>query len=248
MKNTFLLALLLSVLFSVNAIGQNQNKYLNLNPGSDSNPKLISDLKPNKEFSYSLKKGFYVKTPEDDSSQVSNGKNKVQKLSMGGLFLAPNIGISYPLGTFASNSGVGFVWGAKLEFAFSKLYPFVPGLIIESQDYKGAAGFISNNLLTDFSTEVLYYGGSIDIILNKFLRSDFTTPVFSGEVKFATITRTITPDVSIEDIQANESLLTFSTGLAFTLYVVDLGIKYTYADVYSNLNLQMKVHFPLFKF
>ncbi|HMQ68691.1 MAG TPA: hypothetical protein PKA90_06815 [Ignavibacteria bacterium] len=201
-----------------------------------------------KNYSYTLKDGLTVDAAKDDSAVVSNDRSRKQKINIGGLFLAPNIGIAYPLGTFASNSGVGFVWGAKLEFAFSKLYPFVPGVVFESQDFKGAAGFISNNLLTGFSTDVIYYGGSIDIILNKFIKSDFTTPVFTGEVKYASVTRNISPDVTIEGITDNESLLTFSTGLVFTLYVFDLGIKYTYADVYSNLNLQLKVHFPLVKF
>ena len=215
---------------------------------NNSYPDLKSESRSLKRYSYSLKDGLTVNYAGDDSAQVSNGKSTVQKISLGGLFLAPNIGITYPLGTFASNSGVGFVWGAKLEFAFSKLYPFVPGIVFESQDYKGAAGFISNNLLTGFSTDVIYFGGSIDIILNKFIKSDFTTPVFTGEVKYASVTRNISPDVTIEGIPDNESLLTFSTGLVFTLYVFDLGIKYTYADVYSNLNLQLKVHFPVVKF
>lgn len=232
MPKLFLSALLLSVLFSANVFSQNLNK-LNF----------IYKDQPN-----SLKDGFFVSLSKDDTSKVSNGRNKVQNMNVSGLFLSPNIGIGYPLGTFASNSGVGFVWGAKLEFAFSKLYPFVPGLIFESQSYNGAAGFISNNLLTSFSTDIIYYGGSIDIILNKFIRSDFTTPVFSGEIKYATVTRTVSPDVPLEGISDNESLISFSAGLAFTLYVFDLGIKYTYADVYSNLALQLKVHFPLVKF
>jgi hypothetical protein len=226
MTKTFLFVILLSVFFSGDLFSQNLNN----------------------RTSFTLKNGFEAKSLQDDSAEVSNGKYKVQKVNLGGLFLAPNLGIAYPLGTFASNSGVGFIWGAKLEFAFSKLYPFVPGLVFESHSYPGAAGFISNNLLTSFSTDVVYYGASIDIILNKFIRSDFTTPVLNGEIKYASVSRTVSPDVPLEGIQVNESLLTFSGGLTFTLYIFDIGVKYTYADVYSNLDLQLKVHFPLIKF
>lgn len=184
----------------------------------------------------------------DDTSVVINGKNKVQTVYIGGIFISPNIGVAFPLGEFNGSAGTGIIFGAKLEFAFSRLYPFVFGFVYEGQNFKGNSGFINNNLLTSFTTDVTYIGGSIDVILNKFIKSNFTTPVLSAEVKYASVKRNIQPDVTIPGIVPEQSLLTYSAGLAFTIYIFDINTKYTYAAEYSNLNFQLRFHFPLIKF
>lgn len=196
------------------------------------------------KFKYSLHKDKIVQ----DSTEKAYTKNKTQTVKIGGIFISPNVGLCYPLGSFKGNSGIGVVYGAKLEFAFSKLYPFVLGFIYEGQTNKGNSGFMNNNLLTTFQTQVSYLGGSLDFILNKILKSNFTTPVLSLEVKYAKVTRDIVPDTPLPNISADQSLITFSGGLAFTLYIFDINTKYTYAAEYSTLDFQLRFHFPVIKF
>ncbi len=183
-----------------------------------------------------------------DTVVKAKEKSKTQSVNIGGIFISPNVGLCYPLGSFEGNSGIGSVYGVKLEFALSRLYPFVFGLIYEGQTNKGNSGFMNNNLLTTFQTKATYLGGSFDFILNKLLKSDFTTPVLSLEVKYAKFTRDIVPDTPLPNISADQSLITFSGGIAFTLYIFDLNTKYTYAAEYSNLDFQIRFHFPVIKF
>lgn len=204
----------------------------------------ISESQTERRLIYSLQRDRIL---QDTTVKVKE-KNKTQSVNIGGIFISPNVGLSYPLGSFKGNSGIGSVYGAKLEFAFSKFYPFVFGLIYEGQTNKGNSGFMNNNLLTTFQTKATYLGGSLDYILNKILKSDFTTPVLSLEVKYAKFTRDIVPDTPLPNISADQSLITFSGGIAFTLYIFDLYTKYTYAAEYSNLDFQIRFHFPVIKF
>ncbi|MBK8552044.1 MAG: hypothetical protein IPL53_13665 [Ignavibacteria bacterium] len=183
-----------------------------------------------------------------DTNKVEKEKTKTQSINIGGIFISPSVGLAFPLGVFSSNVGTGTAYGAKLEFAFMKLYPFVVSAVYEGQKYKGNAGFMNNNLLTEFSTNVAYFGGSLDIILNKFLKSDFTTPILSLEIKYAKVSRDVAPDTPLPGISFDQSLLTYSGSLAFTIYVFDLATKYTLAGEYSNLNFQIRFHFPVVKF
>ncbi|MEO8666647.1 MAG: hypothetical protein ABI462_14230, partial [Ignavibacteria bacterium] len=142
----------------------------------------------------------------------------------------------------------GFVYGAKFELAYSRLYPFVFGFVYESQKNKGNSDFTTVNSLTQFDTKLTSLGGSLDIILNKFIKSDFTTTIFSVEVKYAKVVRSIVPAQTLPDITTDESLLTYSAGLGFTIYVFDLSGRYTFAKDFSNLAFQMKLHLPIIRF
>ncbi len=53
---------------------------------------------------------------------------------------------------------------------------------------------------------------------------------------------------SVPEILRDESLLTYTAGLVFTIYVFDLSGKYTYAKDYTNLSFQIRFHFPIIKF
>ncbi|MEP7146334.1 MAG: hypothetical protein ABI792_04950 [bacterium] len=182
----------------------------------------------------------------EDSNKISRGQ--VQKVNIGGLFVAPYVGASFPLGNFGNYSKSGIVYGAKFELAYSRLYPFVFGFVYEVQKNKGNSDFTTVNLLTQFDTKITSIGGSLDIILNKFIRSDFTTAIFSTEIKYAKVKRAITPSVTLPGIVSEESLLTYSAGLGFTIYILDLSGRYTFAKNFSNLTFQAKLHLPLIRF
>ncbi len=183
-----------------------------------------------------------------DTDRVEKSKSKTQAGKINGVFISPVVGLAFPLGTFAGNSGNGFSYGAKIEFALIKLYPFVVGFVYEGQEYKGDPGFMNNNLLTTLTTNITYFGGSLDLILSKFLKSDFTTPILSLEIKYAQMTRDVAPDTPVSGIVFDQSLITYSGSLALTIYIFDLVTKYTYAGEYTNLNFQLRFHFPLIKF
>ncbi|MBK6876359.1 MAG: hypothetical protein IPG99_07870 [Ignavibacteria bacterium] len=185
---------------------------------------------------------------QDDSQKVTPKKTSSQKTNIGGVFLSPTVGVAFPTGKFGELSNSGFYYGFKLEFGFIKLYPFVFGVIYEGQSNGGNAEFTTSNFLTQFDTDITYMGGSVDIILNKYIKSNFTIPVFTLELKYANIKRTLTPDNVVPEIPREDSKFTYSLGLAFTLYVFDVGGKYTFAGDYSNLTFNARIHIPLFKF
>ena len=108
MTKTFLFVILLSVFFSGDLFSQNLNN----------------------RTSFTLKNGFEAKSLQDDSAEVSNGKYKVQKVNLGGLFIAPNLGIAYPLGTFASNSGVDLSGAQNLNLHSVNCIRLYPDLFL----------------------------------------------------------------------------------------------------------------------
>jgi hypothetical protein len=185
-----------------------------------------------------------------DTNDNKIGKNSVQKVNIGGLFVAPTLGASFPEGTFGNFSNSGFLYGAKFELAYSRLYPFVFGFVYEYQKNPGDPTFMNNYFLTSFNTDITWLGGSLDLILNKYFKSNFTIPIFSIEIKYASVNRQISP-VPLEPIPGvtlEQSLLTYSVGLGFTIYVFDLSGKYTFAQDFSTLTFQGRIHLPIIKF
>lgn len=196
----------------------------------------------------SLKENSFKLHEQSDSQKVAPKKTTAQKTNIGGLFISPTLGVSFPVGKFGELSNSGFFYGFKLELGFSKLYPFIFGFIYEKQSNPGNADFTTANFLTQFDTDITYIGGSVDIILNKNLKSNFTTPVLSLEVKMADIKRTVTPDNVVTEIPREDSKFAYAVGLAFTLYVLDVGGKYTFAGDYSNLTFSARFHLPVIRF
>ena len=185
---------------------------------------------------------------KDDSATVKSGKSKTQKISFGGIFISPSIGGSFPIGSFANYSKSGFIYGFKAEIAFNKLYPFVFGIVYENQNNPGNPEFTSTNILNTYDTKISSIGGSLDFILNKYIKSNFTSPVITLEIKYTSIKKDISPITTNPDIPGDKNLITYSAGLGFTIYVLDLVSKYTFASEYSNLNFQARIHIPLFRF
>lgn len=203
------------------------------------------DLSLNKS---KIKYSFQTDKLFKDTIKTAPGKSKVKKLSFGGIFISPNLGVAFPVGVYGDSSISGFLYGAKIEIGFSKLYPFVLGFVYENQKNSASPEFINSRFLTQFETEIVSLGGSLDILLNKYIKSNFTTPIFSLEIKYATITRQVSPAEPLPGIVMDESLLTYSAGLGFTIYVFDLSTKFTFANDYSSLIFQAKFHFPIVNF
>lgn len=186
-----------------------------------------------------------------DTTENPFEKSQVQKANVGGLFVTPTVGISFPEGTFSNYSNSGFLYGVKIEIAYSRLYPFVFGFVYEHQNNAGDPNFMNTNSLAEFDTDISYVGGSVDFILNKYIKSNFTIPVLTAEIKYASVTRTVNPPFELSPdlgVTLEENLLTYTAGLGFTIYIFDITGKYTVAGDFSNLTIQTRLHFPLITF
>lgn len=198
---------------------------------------------------YNFLKDGKNKLTKDDSSKIISGKNSVKKVNSGGIFLAPYIGYAIPTGLFGDQSNTGFLWGVKVELAYSKLYPLIFGFIYENQSIPGNPEFTTTNSLTSFETDMNNIGGSVDLLLNKYIKSNFTSLILSVEVKYSKVVRTITSNIAqLEELPGDENLLIWTAGLGFTIYVFDLGGRYTYAEKFSNISFLMRIHIPVVKF
>lgn len=189
------------------------------------------------------------KIKKDDSTTSISGRSKVKKPNYGGIFLAPYIGFAIPTGIFGDQSNTGFLWGVKVEIAYSKLYPFVLGFVYENQSIPGNPEFTTTNSLTSFQTDMNNIGGSVDFLLNKYIKSNFTSIIMTFEVKYSKVVRTITSNITeLEELPGDENLLIFTAGVGLTIYVFDIGGRYTYADHFSNVAFQMRIHIPVVRF
>jgi hypothetical protein len=165
-----------------------------------------------------------------------------------GIFLAPDFGFNFPMGSFADKSAIAVNYGARIEYASLAIYPFIPFAGINMQKHNGSDAYMTENLLNYFDTEILSVGGGVYFLANKYLRSNFTSPFLVGEVKYYNITRTLDPDKELEGVVKSESKIIFSAGLGFTLYIFDIISAYDFAGEYSNLNIRMQIHIPVIRF
>ncbi|HRE41057.1 MAG TPA: hypothetical protein PLG90_06970 [Ignavibacteria bacterium] len=172
----------------------------------------------------------------------------LQTPNVGGIFISPNLGFSFPLKAFGENSKSGFSLGARLEFASTKIYPFVIAGTFEHTTYPGSEEFKSRNFLNSASTTVTSIGGGVDIILTKFIKTDFTIPILGLEAKMLNIQRKIDPEANNPGLPLNESILAYGGSLGFTIFVFDIVTGYTYAKDYSSINVKFRFHFPVVKF
>ncbi len=166
----------------------------------------------------------------------------------GGIFAAPLFGLSIPIQKLRLNSTSAINFGIRLEYASIHIYPVVIGISIQTQNFKGSDNFKTLNLLDDFQTKVTTFGFGADILLNKYLKTSFTLPFFTVEGKYITVKRIILPDKTIPEIKPDDTLLGFSMGLGFTLYIFDVYGNYTFAKDYSNAAVQLRFHIPVLKF
>jgi hypothetical protein len=90
---------------------------------------------------------------------------------IGGIFISPVIGFEFPIPNFTNLAMNGFSFGARLEYASFKLHPVILGLVYQYQMHKGNEDFITKNLLNSFDLKIHSVGLSIDLLLNKYIKS-----------------------------------------------------------------------------
>ena len=182
-----------------------------------------------------------------DRSQFNRTGEQVS-VSTGGLFVAPFVGFAFPIQEFSNNSKAAFDAGVKLEIAHSSFYPFIIGGIFQYQSHEGTDEIKTVNFLSTFNTEILSFGGSVDFILNKYIKSDFTIPFLTLEVKAMSVTRNIAPANFNPGFETSESVIGITGGVGITLYIFDLYASYTYAGDFSTVGINTRFHYPIFKF
>ncbi len=116
-------------------------------------------------------------------------KKLVTKKTISAIFLGIGGGLSVPLSPFNNNSDVTFGVLGRLEFASTSIFPFVIGAEVDYFSYSGSDEFETQNLLSSFVTKILSYGLNLEYSLAKILRSSFTVPFITIDVKNNQISR-----------------------------------------------------------
>lgn len=193
----------------------------------------------------------YAQDERGEQKTDTTNKNKTYFSSNpkpSGIFIAPTLGFDFPLQEFAGNSKYSISYGAKLEFASLSIYPIVIFGQFQFQNYPGSDAFKTQNLLNSSETKITSFGGGVYVLLNKYLKSNFTMPFLVADVKLYNVKRTISPEKEIEGIKLTDSKVVFSAGLGFTLYIFDIITSYNFAKEYSSLSVKTQFRFPVIKF
>lgn len=178
-------------------------------------------------------------------------KNKVSyKKSISAIFLGIGGGLSMPLAGFKNNSDVTFGILGRLEFSSTSIFPFVIGGEITYFSYNGADGFKTENLLGAFKTKDLAYGLNIEYSLAKLLKSSFTMPFISADVKSHNVKREFDADANLDSLGLvkEESKISVGAGIGFTMFIFDFHIKYNYIKDMSNIGVYTKMKIPVIRF
>lgn len=181
-------------------------------------------------------------------NKIYNINNESASVSAGGLFISPLVGLEFPVGEFNSTANPGIVYGAKLEFASGDIYPFIIGGIFHRQTNKGDEDYKTINRIDKLETTINSFGLSVDFLLNKYFKSDFTIPFVTLEAKYFMIERDISPAIDTLGLETSETIIGVTGGVGFTLYIFDIYGTYTYAKNYSSFAIKTRFHFPLIKF
>ena len=205
---------------------------------------------------------FFIFVTSNCFSQIKNDKySPVSKINydsippadlknsgLNGIFISPILGMEFPVPKFTNTSKSGVTYGVKLEYANFNLYPFILGVIYQYQKNGGDENYLTTNLLNSLDTKINSFGVSIDVILNKYLKSHFTIPFLVMEFKYLSIQKVISPVPNNLNINTSDNTFGITGGLGFTLNIFDIYGTYTYAKDYSSAGLKMRIHFPIIKF
>lgn len=182
---------------------------------------------------------------QQDSIIISK---KLGSANPGGIFISPTLSAVYPSGNFSEIGKIAAQFGVRLEYSSKRIYPFVIGALFEITKHNGKDEYMTANLLTTLSTKTTAIGGSVDIILSKYLKTNFTIPFATLEVKYLNATTSVTPAENVPNLVLNQGEIAYGGGLGFTLYIFDIYAKYSYSKSYSTFSVNTRFHFPIVKF
>lgn len=178
-------------------------------------------------------------------------KKQIQNYNVkkpGGIFIAPVLGAEFPTKGFNSNSKYAFSFGGRLEYASTSIYPFILGATVQYQNHAGSDDYKTLYLINSLNTKITSYGVSVDMILNKFLKSSFTIPFVFIEARSVSVKREVSPVNEYPDLKTTDNTIAFGGGAGFTLYIFDIYASYLSAKEYSTISIKTRFRFPLIKF
>ena len=217
-----LLILFIAVIFAANIYSQSFTKpNLHLNSGSISH------------------NGFYA-----DSLK----KNLVTKRSISALFIGLGGGLGIPTSNFSETANPVFGILGRLEFSSSGIFPFVIGGEVNYYSFNSPDLFRTINLLSSYRTKILAFGLNIDYSLSKLIRSSFTMPFISVDVKSNNIKREFDVNRTFEGLPVTESKVSIGAGIGFTVFIFDFSAKYNYMKDNSFVSVTTKTKFPIIRF
>jgi hypothetical protein len=180
-------------------------------------------------------------------SDTLKGK-KITKRTISALFLSIGGGIAVPLDTFKTYSNVTFGILGRLEFASTSIFPFVIGAQVDYFSYKGQDEYKTINLLSNLKTKILGIGLNIEYSLAKIIKSSFTMPFLSVDVKTNMIKREYDDNRTIENLPREESKISIGAGAGMTIFIFDFVAKYNYMKDNSYVGVYTKIKIPVIKF
>jgi hypothetical protein len=175
-------------------------------------------------------------------------KKTIGKKPISALFLGLGGGINVPLKEFGETTNPTFGILGRLEFSSTGIFPFVIGGEVDYFSYNSPDEFKTINLLSSFRTKILSVGLNIDYSLAKLIRSSFTMPFLSIDVKSNNIKREFDENRSFEGLPATESKISIGAGFGFTLFILDFSVKYNYMKNNSYVGVTAKTKFPVIRF
>ena len=175
-------------------------------------------------------------------------KKLITKRSISALFIGVGGGLCIPMSPFKNYSNVTFGILGRLEFASTAIFPFVIGAQADYFSYNAPDEFKTVNVLTNYKTKILAFGLNIDYSLSKLIRSPFTMPFLTIDVKSNLVKREYDEDRSFADLPREESKISVGAGLGMTLFIFDFIAKYNYMKDNSFIGVYTKTKIPVIRF
>lgn len=175
-------------------------------------------------------------------------KKLVTKRSINAIFIGFGGGLSVPTGKFMETANPSFGIMGRLDFASTGIFPFVISGEVSYYAYNSPDEFRTINLLTGYRTKILSFGINIDYSLSGFIRSSFTMPYLSVDVKSNNIKREFDAGRKLEGLTPTETAVSVGAGVGFTMFILDFTIKYNYLKNNSYVSVTTKTKFPVIRF
>lgn len=175
-------------------------------------------------------------------------KNLITKRSISALFIGLGGGIGVPVSKFTETANPVFGLLGRLEFSSTGIFPFVIGGEVNYYSFNSPDEFRTINLLSSYRTKILAIGLNIDYSLAKLVRSSFTMPFLSVDVKSNNIKRDYDIDTTLTGYAKTESKISIGAGIGFTVFIFDFSVKYNYMKDNSFVAVTAKTKFPIIRF
>ncbi len=184
----------------------------------------------------------------DNAIQPDTNVKKSKNVSIAGIFLSIGGGLGIPLQTFKETASPTFGALARLEYSSTSIFPLVIGVEADIFSYNAPDEFKTINVINGFKTKIFSYGLNIEYNLTRILKSSYTMPFITIDVKNNSVKREYDDDTTFASLPRKETKISFGGGFGFTLFVFDFYVKYNYMKNFSNVSVYTKFKIPIIRF